>query len=445
MAGANVNAIGCYQRSHIYDCVGVGQTPNNHRSLGLHCFPDYEEGKLSMSNDGFWDSPEGRACRTMWRELTTARGVVATRPRAKGSGGVAQERALIAAAAEEFERAYRGGGWPRRRADVALDVWAVSTRDAPQPQNFAKRLLDQLGPARGKPIVYQDDRQVSMLYVRVDEVASADPQIYFAAQRSALIRSEMRRRPGDDDRAELYRDRQRDLDERLEAAEEAIADWRDDTSEIGKKLYAMGRRSQRFYLQASVLHATDHLAQSLINEYASVPPRYPEPFLDLTAEALDRLASMPYAFGLGTLPSRGETEAFEVGVQATVRDRITRFPSLFPTEIPVGVTAFFVPGPDGKDLDNILRQLFLPVLLRQCHLPRELRHPYASLEDDVFAADGSTIGPPHVVFVEGIALKGVPRPPGTVVVALSDGQRHHSWWQKAIDREGDGDQRSYWY
>jgi hypothetical protein len=321
----------------------------------------------------------------------------------------------------------------------------VSAKDAPQPQNFAKRLLDQLGPARGKPIVYQDDRQVSMLYVHVDEVASADPQIYFAAQRSAEIRSEMRRNRDDDDRAEQYRKRQRDLDGRLEAAEEAIADWREDTSETGKKLYAMGRRSQRFYLQAGALHTTDHLAQSLIDDYACVPPRYPAPFLDLTAEALDRLAAIPYAFDLGTLPSRGETDAFIDRVCATVRDRISRFPFLFPTDIPVGVTAFFVPGPDGKDLDNILRQLFLPVLLRQCHLPRELRHPYASLEDDVYAADGSTIGPPHVVFVEGIALKGVPRPAGTVVVALSDGQRHNSWWQKAIDLDRERDRRTYWY
>jgi hypothetical protein len=151
-----------------------------------------------MSHDGFWDSTEGREYRTMWRELTTARGIVATRPRAKRSGKVAQERALIVAAAEEFERAYRGGGWPRPKADLALDVWAVSTKDAPQPQNFAKRLLDQLGPAGGKPIVYQDDRQVSMLYVRVDEFAAAQPQIYFAAQRSAVIRSEMRRNPDDD-------------------------------------------------------------------------------------------------------------------------------------------------------------------------------------------------------------------------------------------------------
>ena len=117
-------------------------------------------------------------------------------------------------------------------ADVALDVWAVSTKNAPQ-HNFAKRLLDQLGPGAGnKPIVYQDDRQVSMSYVRVDEISTAEPRIYFAAQRSAVIRSEMRRLPEDDYRSEQYRERQAHLDSQLEIAEDAIAEWRNDVSDL---------------------------------------------------------------------------------------------------------------------------------------------------------------------------------------------------------------------
>lgn len=396
-----------------------------------------------MSYDGFWDSPDGREYRAMWRELTTARGGVATRPRAKGSGAIAQERALIVAAAEEFERVYRGGGWPRPKADVALDVWAVSTKNAPQPHNFAKRLLDQLGPGAGNnPIVYQDDRQVSMLYVRVDEISTAEPRIYFAAQRSAVIRSEMRRLPEDDYRSEQYRERQAHLDSQLEIAEDAIAEWRNDVSDLGRKFYAMGQRSQRFYFQASILHTTDHLAQGLVHGYAAVPPRYPEPFLHLAAEALDRLASMPYAFELGVLPSRGETANFGSSLHETVSNRITKFPYLFPLDIPVGVTAFYVPGPDGKDLDNILRQLFLPVLLEHYYLPRDLRHPYAQLDDN---AGGSTTAPSRVAFVEGVALKGLPRPPGTTVVVLSDGHRHSSWWQMALDHDRQGDRHSYWY
>jgi hypothetical protein len=370
----------------------------------------------------------------MWRELTTARGGVAIKPKAKGSGGVAQERALIVAAADEWERAYRGGGWPRPRADVALDVWAVASRNAPQPQNFAKRLLDQLGShAKGKPIVYQDDRQVSMLYVRVDEFPDVEPQIYFAAQRSAVIRDEMRRMPDDDDFDEVHRDQQLDLDFRMESADEAIADWRNDTSELGQKLYAMAKRSKRFDLQDSVLKTTDYLARSLVHSYAAVPPRCPHQFLELTAEALDRLAFMPYGFNLGQLPSRpGETEAFKESVHTLVADRMARYPYLYPPDMPVGVTAFFVPSSSGKDLDNIFRQLVVPALVEHCHFPRELRHPYAMSEDG--AGSGATTLP-HIAFVEGIALKGVPRPPGTVVIALSGGQRYESWWQMALDRD----------
>lgn len=394
-----------------------------------------------MPSDGFWDSEEGRDYRRMWREITTARGVVATKPRAKGSSGAAQERLLIEAAAQEFEHAYSGGGWPRPKADVAVDMWAVGTKDTPQPQNFAKRLLDQLGHIDGRtPIVYRDDRQVTMLYVRVDEIPSAIPEIYFAAQRSSVIRSEIRRRPDDDGHREHFLARERELDEQLETAREWINNWRGDTSDLGKKLYAMGQRGERFYLQANVLHTTDYMAQSLLHDYAGVPPRYPEQFLKLVADSLDMFAAMPYAFNLGTLPSPGRSEAFKQSVHDTIRARIAQHPFLYPPQMPVGVTAFYIPGPDGKDLDNIFRELVLPILLQHCHLPREARHPYGSFDE----GDKETRATrPHIAFIEGIALNGVPRPPGTVVVALSDGWRHRSWWQIAIDHDERHDSNPY--
>lgn len=358
-----------------------------------------------MSSDGYWDSAEGRDCRRMWREMTTARGIVATRPRAKGSSGAAQERILIEAAAQGFARALSGGSWPRPKAGVALDVWAVGTKDTPQPQNFAKRLFDQLGSVDGRtPIVYRDDRQVTMLYVRVDEFASATPTIHFTAQRSSVIRSEIRRGPDDADvRRERFVERDRKLSEQLETASELIIDWRGDTSDLGKKLYAMGESGERLYRQANVLHTTDYLAQSLVHEYAGVPPPYPEQFLTLVADSLDMLAATPYAFHLGTLPSRGQSETFRRSVHETIRARITQFPFLYPPQMPVGVTAFYVPGPDGKDLDNIFRGLVLPILTDLCDLPRDLRHPYDSFDE----GDGNTGATrPHIAFIEGIALKG---------------------------------------
>jgi hypothetical protein len=84
----------------------------------------------------------------------------------------------------------------------------------------------------------------------------------------------------------------------------------------------------------------------------------------------------------------------------------------------------------GQDLDNIFRQLAVPVLLETCHFRRVRRHPYAILADIASAAAQS-----NFALVEGVALNGVPRPQGTLVIALSDGQRHKSWWQLTLDRD----------
>jgi hypothetical protein len=113
----------------------------------------------------------------------------------------------------------------------------------------------------------------------------------------------------------------------MDFADDGIADWRNDTSELGKKLYAMAIRSKRFDLQDSILKTIDHLARSLVQSYATVPPRYPDQFLELTAEALDRLASMPYTFDLGQQPSRcRETETFKASTRTIMADRIARYP-----------------------------------------------------------------------------------------------------------------------
>lgn len=375
--------------------------------------------------------------------MTTARGFVATRPQAKGSRGAVQERVLIEAAVEEFGQAYRGGGWPRRRADVALDVRAVGINNAPQPQNFAKRLLDQLGIVNGaKPIVYNDDRQVSMLFVRVDEWKAETPSIHFTAQRSSVIRAEMRRHPHTDERRERHSERDHELEQRLDFAQDQIEQCRGATTSLGRKLYAMAVREQRYYLQAAVLHTTDYVAQEVVHQYADVRQRSRERSLELAAESLDLLAMTPYGFNLGTLPRPGQTQAFKQAVRDAVLARMQRYPLLFPPQIPIGVTAFYVPGPAGKDLDNIFRDLVLPVLLEHCHLPTEVCHPNTSF-DEITRYTPS--GPSRPAFIEGVALKGIPRSPGTVVLALSGGLRYRSWWEMALDDDDHRDEISPFY
>lgn len=56
--------------------------------------------------------------------------------------------------------------------------------------------------------------------------------------------------------------------------------------------------------------------------------------------------------------------------------------------MPVGVTGFYVPGPDEKDLDNIFRELVLPIMLTHLHLPREMHHPYGSSDEGERGSDG---------------------------------------------------------
>ena len=58
----------------------------------------------------------------------------------------------------------------------------------------------------------------------------------------------------------------------------------------------------------------------------------------------------------------------------------------------------------------------------------------AAQPDDDSSGDATSV-PFHITLIEGVALKGLPRAPGTVLVASSDGERHKSWWQLALDRD----------
>ena len=105
-------------------------------------------------------------------------------------------------------------------------------------------------------------------------------------------------------------------------------------------------------------------------------------------------------------------------------------PSLYPLLGPVGLTAFFFPGPNGKDLDKVFR-LVVPTLLEQLHPPHSSKDCY-TLSDkefefwDCVRRGQATSTESHIAFIEAIALKGLPYPPGTVVIALSGGARHES-------------------
>lgn len=386
-----------------------------------------------MSYGSFWDSAEGDEYRRIQMVVSTARGAVSAKPVGKRAKGAVRERDLIIAAASEWERAYRNGGWPRPKADVALDVMAVTNKNAPQPQNFAKRLLDQLGgTGNDSPIVYHDDRQVSMLFVRVDEFAPAEPEIYFAAQRASVVRDMIRR----NDRVDLEKRAPNEVDsewERLEsqveADEDAISDWRNDTTEVGKRFYDHALRAWRYHSQQHALASNDRHSRDLLHSYASLRSRDPLEFYELTASLLDMLGTMPYAFNFGQLPSKeGETGLFRERIRVELRARASLYPHLYPLQQPIGLTAFVVPNSVGKDADNVFRDLVVPTLLDELKPPRAAQYPTIDKPNSE-----TSPGQPHIHFIETINLAGISRPPGTLVIALSHGYRHQSWWQLALD------------
>jgi len=51
-----------------------------------------------------------------------------------------------------------------------------------------------------------------------------------------------------------------------------------------------------------VIDGVDHLAAHVVQSYASLRPRDPQCFADLTAGSIDLLASMPYVMNLGPMP-----------------------------------------------------------------------------------------------------------------------------------------------
>jgi hypothetical protein len=382
-----------------------------------------------VSIDSFWNSSEADEYRRIWNVMSTARCSVSAKPVGKKAKGVARQRDWILAATKEWQRAYRNGGWPRPKADVALDVVAITNKDAPRPENFAKGLLDLLGASKGDPIVYYDDRQVSMLFVRVDEFAPAEPEIHFAAQRASVIRDLIRRTGNSRRRDAEYEEQQRRREASTDADWEAVSDWHGDTSDLGKRIYNRALRSLRFGVQEDALSAVDHLSRHLVESNASLRARDPEEFYELTASSLDLLGSMPYALNLGRLPAKkGETATFRESLHAALAARVKDYPNLYPLQHPVGLTAFVVPGPAGKDADNVFRDLVVPILLDQIQPPRQARYPYS---DDADAHDKAA--QPHIHFIETINLTGIPRAPGTLVVALSLGYRRRSWWQQAVD------------
>ena len=86
-----------------------------------------------------------------------------------------------------------------------------------------------------------------------------------------------------------------------------------------------------------VIDGVDNLAAHVVQSYASLRPRDPQCFADLTAGSIDLLASMPYVMNLGPTPAKaGDTEQFQSNLRFALADRILSYPVLYPLLGPVG-------------------------------------------------------------------------------------------------------------
>jgi hypothetical protein len=143
--------------------------------------------------------------------------------------------------------------------------------------------------------------------VRIDEVDGdrIPPTIFFAAQRSSLVREAIRyARERRDEYEDSNRDFDREMDwqQRLDEADDAVDTWRNDSSEFGRRWYARALYDRQFLIQCNALAAADNLAAHVVSSYAGRRPRDPQAFVNLDASMIDLLSTMPYAMNLGPLP-----------------------------------------------------------------------------------------------------------------------------------------------
>jgi hypothetical protein len=393
--------------------------------------------------ESWWTSDEGATYRNLLRNVTAARGRVAVTAKNKAGKGGAQERDLLVEAAREWHNRF-GARWPRPRADIALDIWALTHGHPPQPQNYAKRLLDQLGDDHGDPIVYVDDRQVTMLFVRVDAITSNSipDTVFFSAQLASSVRESLRYAADRGRTREHFgddRERETDWQTRIDMAELEIESWAASSTDRAKT-YFLPRAiyKHQHLLQQWVLSGVDNSAVGIVDGCAGLLRDSSPNDRRIIADHLNWLTQLPYVFNLGALPTKsGESVEFRAHVEAVIEARIRSYPALFPVLCGAGVTVFYVAGHQGKDLDNALRLLMPPLLKHICPPQSPYGNPDA-LDDNAFEQwdnirQGHVPPPQGVIsFVEAIVLRDVPYPEGTVIAALSDGRRRQSWWKLTI-------------
>lgn len=373
-------------------------------------------------------------------------------PRSKRArtGDADELRALLAEDAVTWQVAGKrfGSVWPRLRAHVAVDLHFTSrTRNPPRVDKLVKFILDELGGAKGNPIAYRDDRQVKLLYARHHTRGSAkDPSVHAEIRTVAQTYAGVRRASELSDRWDVgYANHSYTRGQLFQGSDH---EW-DEGTAFGAEMKLRGMADQVFKFQETALRATDIAASGMVASLAHRRSRVASAFGDTTQAWRDLLRS-PYAMPLGVLPERHGDLSFSATAVKTLSAFAIQRSDLVPVFPPIGLTLFVVENSGGKDLDNIVLDV-LPGLL-EVFRPTEFgRGMWSGLDELASLLDSgrspSASADVQVAFVEAISVPAAAVPfvkRGSVVLALSHGDRVYSWWssynefvREAADREWD--------
>jgi hypothetical protein len=396
----------------------------------------------------FWDSEAGKRLSDARLRASMLQLRADVEPRSKRARSTTNDRAQLLDDALLWHQASWtvGGRWPRPRAELAVDLLFVSaSSNPPRIDSACKWLLDELGSGTGKPIVYNDDRQIKMLYARIDK-SSAKSCVYVRAQTLSKTFQGIRRGlevGRSENRRELYTD--------FNHAEDWEAFYEHDQSDYGREWLLRSRVEKRLDYQQVVLRLTDDLVMQVIIARALDRSRYDTVGLPGLRHASDCLGELlkhsRLAVRLGRLPSHGQSEAFRAGVRKELRDLAAKNPLIFPLLPSVGLSLFYIESPTGKDLDNIVRTV-LPIVIDELSPPADGIGWWDPLdrirEWETASTGGNAPIARGVQFVEAVALpagRELAMEPGSLLMALSRGDRLFSTWIEASEAIRDLDYR----
>lgn len=329
--------------------------------------------------DDYWRSPEALERKRLDRWLRTARAALDREPRQKGRLGRREARPFRDAIREAVAHQ---SDWPKPRATLALDFdFLAAERQPPGLWRLPKHYLDLLGATSAPlddpgPVLYQDDRQVKLLFASLRRTRTPDAagkiSVQARTRTSAIADMEL---------AGKLMELGQDVDEDTTWAEadpwEAI---HEDYQDLPPSVIPWLQFHDKSRYQAMLLGSNDRLVRGVLFQAA----RWLLTGVDPDIRRLDRLGLTGRAatedlvnkialsqaekrnllwstirVELPPLPLKhGDGARFDHGVREAFHDFVRERPDLQPLIVPLRVTVLVVPpnrrAANTKDLDNIL-------------------------------------------------------------------------------------------